>query len=56
MINKVCYMMISAFWDMCYLILYIGISVSEELDSSTDREFFNYYSFQNMLNGTQMKN
>ena len=45
-----------AFWDMCYLIWYIGISVSEELDLSIVRVIFNYYSFQNMLNGTQMKN
>lgn len=41
MINNVCYMRISAFWDiMCFLIRYIGISVSEVLDSSTVRVFF----------------
>jgi len=40
MINKVCYMRISAFWDMCYLIQYIGISVSEEHDSSIVRVYF----------------
>ena len=51
-INKVCFMKISAFWNMCYLIRYIGISVSQELDSSIIRVFYNYSSFQNMLNST----